>query len=47
MYSELCAARLPEDFVLVRTRLQQEWTFDGGFVSRFTIVFLESLLIHD
>ena len=41
-YSELCAACLPEDFVRVRTRLQQEWIFNGGFVSQFTIVFFDS-----
>ncbi|KIM36083.1 hypothetical protein M413DRAFT_78631 [Hebeloma cylindrosporum] len=36
MYGELSVAHTPEEFSLVRTRLQQEWTFDGGFVSRFT-----------
>jgi len=42
VYNELCT----EDFAPVRTKLQQEWTFDGGFVRRFTIVFLDSLLMH-
>jgi len=32
MYGKLSAALTPEEFVLVRMRLQQEWTFDGGFV---------------
>jgi len=39
MYGELSAARTPEDFASVRTRFQHEWTFDGGFVSRYTIFF--------
>jgi len=46
MYSELCAARTREDFARMRTRLQLEWAFDGGVVSRFTILFFDSLLIH-
>jgi hypothetical protein len=33
MYGELSAARLPKDFAAVRARLQQEWTFNAGFVS--------------
>ena len=33
MYGELSVALTPEEFALVRTRLQQEWTLDGGFVS--------------
>ena len=33
MYGELSFALTPEEFELVRTRLRQEWTFDGGFVS--------------
>jgi len=33
MYSELSAARIPADFALVRQRLEQEWLFDGNFVS--------------
>ena len=45
MYNELCAAHISEDFVPVRMRLQQEWTFDGGFVSQLTIVSLDPLLI--
>ena len=40
MYGELSAAHVPEDFVPVRTRLQHEWTFNAGFVSRFTIYLL-------
>jgi len=40
MYGELSVACTPEEFAFVRTRLQREWTFDGGFVSRFTIMFL-------
>jgi hypothetical protein len=34
MYGELSVACAPEEFAFVRTRLQREWTFDGGFVSR-------------
>ena len=44
MYGELSAARIPAEFAPVRTRMQQEWTFHGGFVCPFTI-FLDSLLI--
>jgi len=36
----------PEEFASVRSRLQQEWSFVGGFVSRFTIMPLESQFIH-
>ena len=32
MYGELSAAFTPEEFALVRMRLEQEWTFGGGFV---------------
>jgi len=46
MYDELSVARVPEEFRLVRTRLRQEWTFNGGFVSRITIVFLNSQIIN-
>ena len=46
MYDELSAARIPEEFGLVRTRLQQEWTFNRSFVSQFTIMFLNSQLIN-
>ena len=35
IYGELSVARLPEEFALLRMALQQEWTFSGGFVSRF------------
>ena len=42
MYYELSVACTPEDFAFVRTRLQHEWTFDGGFVSRFTIILTSS-----
>jgi hypothetical protein len=35
MYSELCAARTPEDFARVHMSFRREWAFDGGFVSRF------------
>jgi len=33
MYGELSAAFTPEEFALVRIRLEQEWKFGGGFVS--------------
>jgi hypothetical protein len=36
IYGELSAARIPADFAPVRTRLQQEWTFDAGVVCQFT-----------
>ena len=38
MYGELSDTLTPKEFRLVRARLQQEWTFDGGFVSWFTFV---------
>ena len=37
VYGELFAARTPGEFAIVHTRLQQEWTFNGGFVSLFTL----------
>jgi hypothetical protein len=37
MYRELSSARSPEEFAPVRLRFQHELTFNGGFVSRFTI----------
>jgi hypothetical protein len=46
MYGELSVAHTPEEFALVRTRLQQEWTFDRDFVSQISIRFLNSRLIH-
>jgi hypothetical protein len=47
IYSELSVAHIPEEeFALLRMRLQQEWIFDGGFVSRFSIRLLKSRLIH-
>jgi len=45
-YGELSIARTPEEFASVRARLQQELTFDGGFVSRFTVMLLEYELTH-
>jgi len=39
MYRELSAAHIPAEFVSVRLRLEREWTFNGGFVSQFTIMF--------
>jgi len=36
MYGELPAAHFAEEFAPVRARLQQEWIFVAGFVSRFT-----------
>ena len=44
MYGELSGARIPAEFAPVRTRMQQEWTFHGGFV-RPSATFLDSLLI--
>jgi len=38
LYEEISAARTPERFAAVRARLQQEWVFNAGFVSQFTIV---------
>jgi len=46
VYGELFAAHTPEEFASVHTRLQQEWTFNGGFVSQFTINLLNSQLIR-
>jgi len=47
IYGELSVAHIPEEeFALLRMRLQQEWIFDGGFVSRFSIRFLKSWLIY-
>jgi hypothetical protein len=46
IYGELSAACFAEEFAPVRARLQQEWIFVAGFVSRFIIVFfLDFLLI--
>ena len=45
LYGELSVADTPAEFALVRSRLQQEWTFGGGLVSRFTTVILDSQLI--
>ena len=39
LYDELSVARTPERFAAVRVRLQQEWIFNAGFVSRFTTFF--------
>ena len=38
LYGELSVASTQEQFASVRARLHQEWSFNGGFVSRFTIV---------
>ena len=46
IYGELSIARTPEEFALVHRRLQQEWKFDGGFVSQISTRFLKSRLIH-
>ena len=39
LYHEISTAHTPEGFAAVRVRLQQEWIFNAGFVSRFTITF--------
>jgi hypothetical protein len=39
MYGELSVANVQEEFAPLRMRLQQEWIFDAGFVSRFIILF--------
>ena len=46
IYGELSVAGIPEEFALLRMRLQQEWTSSGGFVSRFSIRFINSRPIH-
>ena len=46
IYGELSAARTPKEFALLRRRLQQEWSFIGGLVSRFSIRFINSRLIR-
>jgi hypothetical protein len=47
IYGELSAARLPEEFALLRMRLQKEWSFSGDLVSRFSIRFINSRLIRN
>ena len=48
MYRELSTARIPEEFAPLRLRFQREWTFNRGFVSRFTIIFVfdSQLILH-
>jgi len=46
VYGELFSARTTEEFASVHMRLQQEWTFNGSFVSLFTIMLLNSQLIR-
>jgi hypothetical protein len=46
IYGEISVARIPEEFALLRMRLQQEWSFSGGFVSQFLIKFIYSRLIR-
>ncbi|KIM36066.1 hypothetical protein M413DRAFT_46337, partial [Hebeloma cylindrosporum] len=45
IYGEISVARVPEEFALLQMRLQEEWTFDGGFVTRrpFCVSFFWSL----
>jgi hypothetical protein len=42
VYGELFATCTPGEFAIVHRRLQQEWTFNGGFVSLFTLCCLTS-----
>jgi len=46
MYGELSVACTSEEFAFVHTRLQREWTFNGGFVSPFTIMLLFELPVN-
>ena len=46
LYGELSIACAPEEFASIRTRLQQEWSVAGGFISRLTIALLDSQLIY-
>ena len=46
LYGELSVACTPEEFALLRSRLQQEWSFDGGFVSKLITVLLDSQLMR-
>ena len=46
LYGELSVACTSEEYASVRSRLQLEWSFDGGFVSRFTIALLDSQFTH-
>ena len=46
LYGELSVACTPEDFASVCARLQQEWSFDAGFVSRFTASCAPQLPAH-
>ena len=39
MYKEISTAHIPEEFVPLHLRFQQEWIFIEGFVSRSTIMF--------
>jgi len=38
LYGKISVARTPEEFASVRARLKEELLFDGGFVSRFTVM---------
>ena len=44
MYGELSVAHVQEEFAPLRMRLQQEWIFDAGFVSRFIMIILLFLI---
>jgi len=46
LYDELSNACTPDEFATVRTRLEKEWSFNGGFVSRSKIVLLDYEFIH-
>lgn len=45
-YGELSVGSTPEQFASVHARLQQEWSFNGGFVRRFTTALLDFQLIY-
>jgi len=42
LYGELSTACTPKEYGSVRSRLQQEWSFDRNFVSKLTTVLLDS-----
>ena len=46
LYGKLSIACTPEEFVLVCSRLWQEWSFGIGFISKLITVLLDSQLIR-
>ena len=42
LYGELSVACTPKEYALVRSKVQQEWSFDRNFVSKLITVLLDS-----